>query len=374
MIKLFEFSQFIDGKNNICSKNFDFNKKYFCVVDCPSKVIIYDVSSMKDIIHISPIYENIEYSPEDIKAGLKSKCFGYAKFISDEEVLIKGEYGDFFIYDISKEACTWEYHSKNDETWGSGLILGENGEILDKAYAYKKRFVFKGMPFFLNYRTGEVNLLEGYKEPEFSSHNGWTVTSGTLVKSSRENHAYLVDKYEIYDIDFVTHSANKLLDIDAIELEDADDAEYCSWEFVKCDSRCQNIILRGFKEHGDSTNERTIILDTETKLQTLIDDSSDQRLKTKVYGYMHKNMIFDDTGRYLAVSISAQDSSYYKDNEFAFGAPFEGYIRIFDTVLRKEIYCNYDTEEEFYWINAMKWSDDELYVIANSGLYSMKMP
>lgn len=46
MIKLFEFSQFIDGKNNICSKNFDFNKKYFCVVDCPSKVIIYDVSSM----------------------------------------------------------------------------------------------------------------------------------------------------------------------------------------------------------------------------------------------------------------------------------------------------------------------------------------
>ena len=228
------------------------------------------------------------------------------------------------------------------------------------------------MPFFLNYRTGEVNLLEGYNEPEFTSHNGWTVTSGTLVKSSRENHAYLVDKYEIYDIDFVTHSANKLLDIDAIELEDAADAEYCSWEFVKCDSRCQNIILQGFKEHGDSTNERTIILDTETKLQTLIDDSSDQRLKTKVYGYMYKNMIFDETGRYLAVSISAKGSSYYKDDKFAWDAPFEGYIRIFDTVLRKEIYCNYDTEEEFYWINAMKWSGDELYVIANSGLYSMK--
>ena len=88
---------------------------------------------------------------------------------------------------------------------------------------------------------------------------------------------------------------------------------------------------------------------------------------------MHKNMIFDDTGRYLAVSISAKDSSYYKDDKFAWDAPFEGYIRIFDTVLRKEIYCNYDTEEEFYWINAMKWSGDELYVIANSGLYSMKM-
>ena len=359
--------------NDIRSKDFDFNKKYFCVVDCPSEVIMYDVGSMKDIIHISPIYENIEYSPDDIKAGLKSKCFSYAKFISNEEVLIKGEYGDFFIFDISKEACTWEYHGKNDETWGSGLMLGENNEILDKAYIYKKRSVFKGIPFFLNYRTCEVNLLRGYKEPEFSSRNGWTVTSGTFVKSSRENHAYLVDKYEIYDIDFLTHSANKLFDIDAIDLEDAADVEYCSWEFVKCDSRCKNIILRGFKEHGDSTNECMIILDTEIKLQTLIDDSSSQRLKTKVYGYMHENMVFDETGRYLAVSILAQDRSHYKDNEFAFGAPFEGYIRIFDTVLRKEIYCNYDTDEKLYCINAMKWSGDVLYVITNSSLYSIEM-
>lgn len=63
MIKLSEFPQFIDSKNDIRSKHFDFNKKYFCVVDCPSEVIIFDVGSMKDIVHISPVCNTFPHFP-----------------------------------------------------------------------------------------------------------------------------------------------------------------------------------------------------------------------------------------------------------------------------------------------------------------------
>lgn len=324
-----------------------FSDKYYCIVCSNGKTKVYDNATDNPIANITGVKNIVR-----------------AEFISDNEILVKGNLGNYFIYDIIKKMFIWEYHSKPLDTFYNDLIVNGN-ELLDRSFSYAKNTPFKGLPFFLNYRTNEVNLLKNYREPTFGKKipNKWDSTLGTLLKSSYERHAFLVDDNTIYDIDFNTHSANVIFGH-----KDFKDSNHVKYYLIICDSLCNNIVAVKLSD-ADNESMDVIVYNRHSHEEFIVDSYHNQRFDGS-YACSSYQMHFDKSGRYLAVTSSKINK---KEGGSFLDFDSDGYVRIIDTVLKKEIYCNYGTDEKFGYIDGVQWHGNTLYMFTEKMIYHMTM-
>ena len=332
---------------NVCGQCMAFSDKYYCIVCGNGKTKVYDNETDAPIADIKGVKNIIR-----------------ARFISDNEILVKGNLGNYLIYDFAKKVFTWEYHSKPSDTFDNDWVVSGD-ELLDKSYSYAKNTPYKGLPFFLNYRTNEVNLLKNYREPTFGKRipNKWDLTIGTLLKSSYGGHAFLVDDYTVYDIDFNTHSADILF-----SNKDFEDSNKYKYALVTCDSLCGNIVAVKYSDTDKKQND-VVVYNRKAHEEFVIDSYYNQRFD-RSYACSSYQMYFDKSGRYLAIATSIINK---KEGGSFLDFDSDGYIRIIDTVLKKEVYCNYGTDEKFGYIDGVQWHGNTLYMFTEKMIYRMVM-